>query len=867
MEPFTCAADALIIQSMTEVPWERIEPLLAHCLDLSSDEREAYLSTACGEETAQRVRQLLAAEVSPKGQRFLDPIGGVSGSGQKGSPRTTESEAARSLAGTLLGPWRLVEPIGEGGMGVVWLGERADGAFEKRVAVKLLKLGLHLPEFERRFDNEVRVLAALEHPGIVRLLDGGRSAQDVPYLVLDYVAGEPIDTWCDARRLGFRERIELFLQVCDAVQCAHERGVLHRDLKPDNLLVDGAGRTRLLDFGIAKVASEIDGGGTIGATRTGQRLYSPRYGSPEQVRGEETSASSDVYSLGVMLYELLVGCPPVRVNGVSQFELERAACETDAMLPSRAAEWPFEASQEDDEERSPVWEERGFTNLDDLRSALAGDLDWVLLTALRKQPERRYATVREFAEDLQRHLDQRPVLARPESRLYRARRFVQRHRGLVALASALVLVLAIGLVVALLLYADSSTERRRSERTAYTSALTAVSAGIETGDVGAARALLESQPLALRGWEWRHLMSRLDRSLAVFPTQPSLDAQHQFVAYGRDGWMAVPSDTAGFRWVNFHDESRGSSLASGLDGQIRTAVRASPNGEELAAGCVDGSIQFFELGSIEANRVLSVSEARIESVAYHPEGGIFAWADNEGIVGVIDLATVEEPLRFQAHDAGPCRLRFSPDGKRLASASWDESAKIWDTATWSLERTLAGHERWVTDIAWLSDSHSVVTTSLDETIRVWPGTGEPRVFLPHSGAGSALEVLPGDEEVISVGYGGEVLRWRLDTGEVVARFIGHSRGVGALDVDFESGYLVTAAPDGTRVWELDAQDVLTRPASEYTQCLAIDSAGELVANGGPDGVVRIWRMDGTPVEEIRLPPSNTTEIGHDFELV
>ncbi|HEY4354928.1 MAG TPA: serine/threonine-protein kinase [Acidobacteriaceae bacterium] len=323
-----------------------------------------------------------------------------------------EMDSGKKLSGVHIGAYRVLNELGRGGMGVVYLAERADGAYTQLVAVKVLQEGFDTAALAARFLQERQILAGLTHPGIARLLDGGVLDDGRPYLVLEYVDGIPLDTYCHDHALNIRERLNLVLRVADAVQSAHQNLVLHLDLKPANILVTQAGEPRLLDFGIARLLSE-NGSGKVEVTT---RLLTPRYASPEQAAGTPLGVASDVFSLATLLYRLLTGVLPYPLEDASPLETARIIRERPPKPPSQAA--PPE-----------------------LREQLRGDLDVILLQALRKEPERRYATVADLAADLQRHLESKPVHAHADSFRYRAEKFIRRNRTSVAAASLAILVL------------------------------------------------------------------------------------------------------------------------------------------------------------------------------------------------------------------------------------------------------------------------------------------------------------------------------------------------------------------------------------------------------------------------------------------
>ncbi|MGA7924702.1 MAG: serine/threonine-protein kinase, partial [Candidatus Sulfotelmatobacter sp.] len=367
--------------------WQRAKELFGSALAHEPAERSAFLAQACGGDETLRheIESLLAA---------YEEAGTTAGSAAKDS-----------LSGRRIGPYQLMHRIGEGGMAMVYLATRADDQYRKCVAMKLILPGLHTDDLLRRFRNERQTLAALDHPNIVKLLDGGESEDRLPYLVMDYVEGRPITDYCDAHRLSTAERLLLFRTVCGAISYAHQRLVIHRDLKPGNILVTAEGTPKLLDFGIAKLLNP-EAAATLVVTRTGQRLMTPDYASPEQVRGEPLTNSTDIYSLGVVLYELLTGNRPYRFKVQSRLEIERAVCEEEPVRPSTAVTRIHERTTADGTSIVVTPEAVSRTREGDpkkLSSRLHGDLDAIVMMALRKEPQRRYSSVYEFSEDIRKH--------------------------------------------------------------------------------------------------------------------------------------------------------------------------------------------------------------------------------------------------------------------------------------------------------------------------------------------------------------------------------------------------------------------------------------------------------------------------------
>jgi serine/threonine protein kinase len=406
--------------------WSAVSRNLDVALDLPEGERDAWLGGLAvrSPDVAAEVRRLLQSRAQPDFERFL------SGNAAK----ALIAMPAVDLAGRSVGPYVIESEIGRGGMGSVWLAHRADGQYEGRVAVKFLATAWSGTDGQERFRREGRLLARLDHSNIARLLDAGVMDTAQPYLVLEYVEGEHIDKYCDSRRLDVIARVRLFLAVLDAVAHAHSHLVIHRDIKPPNILVTHAGKVKLLDFGVARLLGE-----DAMHTRAGQGMFTPQYAAPEQVLGDELTTATDVHSLGLVLYVLLTGRHPFAGPTSSSAEIVRRVVETDAELLSVMATANFPAGS------LSHWALRRAASPGGLGRMLRGDLDNIVAKALRKEPARRYASAGAFAEDLRRFLTHEPVSARADTVGYRAAKFVRRHRGGVAsaLLFALTLVLAV----------------------------------------------------------------------------------------------------------------------------------------------------------------------------------------------------------------------------------------------------------------------------------------------------------------------------------------------------------------------------------------------------------------------------------------
>lgn len=497
---------------MTPERWAQIRQTFEEVLERPQQDRAAYLRVACArdDELRREVESLLSSH--EQSEDFLN------------APAVELSHALASvedLSGEhpqipRAGPYRLERRLGRGGMGSVWLAARFDNEYEKKVAVKMVKRGMDTQEILRRFRMERQVLAGLDHPNIARLIDGGSTPDGLPYLVMEYVEGTPIDRYCESRKIAISVRLKLFRDVCAAVQYAHQNLVVHRDIKAGNILVTSGGVVKLLDFGIAKlIRSEFS---TLAAaeTRPELRPMTLDYASPEQVRGDVITTSTDVYSLGVLLYKLLTGKFPYGPGAKSREALQRAICEMEPLRPSSVVLSDSSSAVPQATQKLEVGEETRDKARKRLKKKLAGDLDMIILKALRKEPARRYASVEQFSEDIRRYLEGKPVIARGDTFGYRATKFLRRNAAAVTVTTVALALLLTGAILSVVSARRTQRLLADAQRREETMAPELVRAYDRLGDLS-----LSSDP-ARAAAEYRQAAATAREFLTVHPERADL---------------------------------------------------------------------------------------------------------------------------------------------------------------------------------------------------------------------------------------------------------------------------------------------------------------------------------------------------------
>jgi WD40 repeat protein/serine/threonine protein kinase len=844
-------------------------------------ERAAFLDGACGPDVALRahVEALLGAH-DDAGNLLDRPLFENT---QDHQPPAQPSDTL-DMTGAVIGPYKLLEPIGEGGFGVVYMAEQ-QRPIRRKVALKVVKPGMDSKQVVARFEAERQALALMDHPNIARVLDAGTTEGGLPYFVMELVRGVPITAFCDNNRLTTGERLHLFVTVCQAVQHAHTKGIIHRDLKPSNVLVtlhDGQPVVKVIDFGIAKALGQQLTERTL-FTGFAQMVGTPLYMSPEQAEmsGLDIDTRSDVYSLGVLLYELLTGTTPLdreRLGKLSYDELRRVIREEEPPRPSTRISTLGQAAT-----TLSVNRRSGPKQLSQL---FRRELDWVVMKALEKDRNRRYESASAFAADVQRFLNDEPVLACPPSALYRARKFARRNKGAMVLAStilAALLLVVVGLALSTLLVwqakqgVQQALERERT--TVYFQRIALADRELATNNLSRAMELLEQCPEDLRGWEWHYL-----RRLARGKGQTVL--KHQSAVLGAavspDGrWLASSCQDG---TVRVWDVKTGREIIQPIPAHKAHArcVAFSPDGQRLASVCWGKPTEVIIWDWQNRRKLLSLGgyNKDINCVAFSPDGrwlvsGTETSEKEVGEVRIYDAVTGQHLRTFSGLPGNTSDLAFSPDGRRLASIGYKGAVvKVWevsaDVETWKpLPFSWRGQRRVGWGVAFSPDSRLLAAASGDfgepghTGVTIWDAqTGEElRTLGGHVDGVATLAFSPNGQRLVTGGLDQNIKVWDVQTGQEVLTLTGHLDMMRRVVFSPDGHQLVSASNDGTiRIWDgrplgdsEPGQELRTLTGHKGgVNSVAYHPDGRL-ASAGTDGTIHVWdSRDGRVLSILRV---------------
>lgn len=591
--------------------------------DAPTIEREKILQTRCGNNSVLRgeVEKMLSA-VETDDDFLEEPM-------FEDAFNVFGQEANGNLIGKKLDKYVLRELIGQGGMGAVYLGERSDDEYQQKVAIKLISSLFSDKTNSENFRRERQILAKLNHPAIAALLDGGTLENGTPFLVMEYVEGVSLTDFCAEKNLSVKERLKLFLEVCEAVKFAHQNLIIHRDLKPANILINQNGNPKLLDFGVAKLIQpellDITHDFTVGAN-----ILTPNYASPEQLKGENITTASDVYSLGVILYEILTGKRPHDLKSKSLPEILQIITQEIPKLPSEAV------NQEEEKRRKGEGEiKNSSVNLSS--SQLKGDIDTIILKSLAKDANERYQTVEEFTADIVRYLNDLPILARKPSKIYQFQKFVSRNKITFYGTCVIGLLLLSLLGTAIYSWRVSARQARENLRQAYSSDMNLAMQSYESANLVRLRQILDKyKDVDFRGWEYDFLQNLTN------PASKIQTFEHQSEVWN---------------------------------------VTFSPDGKKLATACSDGFARIYEVPSGKLLTQTATKEKNVWQLKFSPDGKRLATTSgdsNSSSAKIWNVETGAEIVSLQGHTARVRAIDFSPDGKTIATGSRDGTVRIWN---------------------------------------------------------------------------------------------------------------------------------------------------------------------------------------------
>jgi len=797
--------------------------------------------------------------------------------------------------GTKIGHYELLEVIGEGGMGLVYMAEQKEPV-KRKVALKIVKLGMDTRQVVARFEAERQTLALLEHPNIAHVFDAGTTDSGRPYFVMEYVKGRSITRYCDEEKLCIEKRLELFRQVCEGIHHAHQKGIIHRDIKPSNILVsvqDDKPVPKIIDFGIAKAITQPLTEKTS-YTEQGQLLGTPEYMSPEQAEMayQDIDTRSDIYSLGVLLYELLAGATPfdakrLREGGIDH--IQQVICEEQPRTPSARLTSLGDKAKAVAESRR--------TQIITLTRRLHRELEWIPMKAMRKDRSRRYRSASELSDDIQNYLTGTPLIAGPESTVYRARKFVRKHAGSVATASLVLVVIVLGLVASILMgcraerareqeaVARAQAEQARDKeaamraqveqalvraeeaekadkekseelrRSLYVNSIQLAEAKYGEANIRHVRELLESCPNDLRGWEWYRLNHIPDQSRM---TLRGHSGKVLSVAFSPDGKRIVSDGRD--KTIKIWDAATGAELMTlrGHDGWV-FSVAFSPDGKRIISRSGDNTIKVWDSATGTELMTLSVVSYWPNPIAFSPDGKRIISGMGNGTIKVWDAGTGEELMTLHRHKDVINSVVFSPDGKRIVSGSEDEIIKIWDAATGAELMTLRGHKECVNSVAVSPDGKRIVSCSDDKTIKVWDAaTGAELMALRGHGKWVASIAFSPDGKRIFSGSGDNTIKvWDAATGAELMTLRGHGDWVASIAISPDGKRIVSGSGDKTiKVWDaaIRAEAVTLSGHRNKVSSIAFSPDSKRIVSGSSDRTVKRW--DAATGTEVMTPVPN-----------
>jgi WD40 repeat protein/serine/threonine protein kinase len=813
----------------------------------------ALLQQVCGDDAALRaqVEQLLQAHAQ---------IGAFHEVPRQVAMATLDPPISEH-AGTQIGPYKLLQPIGEGGMGVVYMAEQAE-PMSRRVALKIIKPGMDSRQVIARFEAERQALSLMDHPNIAKVFDAGTTESGRPYFVMELVKGQPITEYCDEHHLTPRQRLELLMPVCQAIQHAHQKGIIHRDIKPTNILVaeyDNQPVPKVIDFGVAKAVSQTLTEKTM-FTGLGQIVGTLEYMSPEQAKVNQIDIDtrSDIYSLGVLMYELLTGSTPldkVRLRSAAWDEMLRIIREEDPEKPStRLSEsrsrGPRGTSPAVHVGTSGPAEPSGptlasiaaFRGTEPARltKLVRGELDWIVMKALDKDRARRYESASALAADLQNYLSNEPVVACPPSPTYRLRKFVQRHRRPVLAATAVLLALVAGIVGTTLGLFEALQARSAA----------VISAQRATQEEAKAKAAAGQVEKLLHRSQWMLYVSQINLAQQAWDSGNVSLAHHHLTTGQADlrGWEHDYLATL------FFSNQRTIRNQRSLDEELKLVhcMALSPDGKRFVIGSGEETVNVFDSESGLRVKTLQGHTKSVTCLAFSPDGKWIVTGSRDQTVRVWDAETGETILTTMAHKNHVLAVAVSPDGRRIASGGGNQVTKIWDAVTGEEILTLQSLYRDVRCIAWSPDGKRVATgempSRLIDSLNVFDAETGHRLKRPHSGNTNVVNCLaftPNSKHIVSGGDDRDVRVWEVESGRLAEGLPGHGLPIRSVAVSADGKYIVSGSDDKTvRVWHLaTGREIhVLRGHSGRVNGVAWLPDGQRVLSGSSDTMIKVWNV-------------------------
>jgi serine/threonine protein kinase/WD40 repeat protein len=847
-------------------PQHRDEELLATVLEMPPDKRQALLDAMCEGDSAlhRRLESLLAARQQAGESPPSDGVAGVA------AVKPDRSNAQDEVVGMTIGRYKVLEKLGEGGCGVVYVAEQTEPV-RRRVALKVIKLGMDTKQVVARFEAERQALALMDHPNIAKALDAGATENGRPYFVMELVRGTKITEYCDQNNLTTKERLDLFIKVCQAIQHAHQKGIIHRDIKPSNILVmlhDGAPFPKVIDFGIAKATEGKLTDGTV-YTELNHFIGTPAYMSPEQVEGSglDIDTRSDIYSLGVLLYELLAGATPfdgqeMMLAGTDA--MRRMIRELDPLRPSTRV------ATLKKEDLSAVAKRHG-AEPSKFSNQLKGDLDWIVMKCLEKDRRRRYETANGLAFDIKRHLNNEPVLARPPTAAYKFQKAFRRNQVAftAAIAVAATLVAGIGLSTWQTIRATRAEREQNKLREVAVKALAGEKEQRAHAETEQQRADAQAREATESQQQSRRLLYAADINLSQQSLkQNNLGRARRLLDRHRP--QPGEEDLRGWEWRYLWQLTRSRALVTLTNRPTRGLdVSFSPDGNRLAVGWLDGRVDLWDVpGRRQVRALTDRKQPHWAHVAFSPVGNLLAATSEPHLVTLYDLDSGRESILWKVPDQENWNVRemsFSPDGSRAV--------------IYAVTNNKSGDAVWVVNV---SNAQIERRYSTDGTEGNFPGAARlspdnRRLYMPRNDRSlslysiqcldhstgrelwqteacrdlglTALALSPDGQVLVSgSGYEDPTIRvWEAATGRLLVRLNGHTGWVSRLLFTKDGRRLISAASDQTiRFWDTSTwtETRVLRGHTDELCSVALSEAAHLVASAGKDGNIMLWQDGG-----------------------